>query len=153
MAVDTGPKQRKRRGPGQPFQRGQSGNPAGRRAGARNRTSALAMHLMDQDAEGVILALIKAARGGDVAAIRLVLERVAPLPRNRPVQFDMPGIMAPSDIVTALGAVAEAVAAGELSPEEGAAVAGILEAQRRAVETVEMEARIAALEQSREAPK
>ena len=44
-------------------------------------------------------------------------------------------------------AVAEHVAAGELSPEEGAAVAGILEAQRRAVETVEMEARITALEQ------
>ena len=56
----------------------------------------------------------------------------------------LPAIMAPSDIVAALGAVAEAVGAGELSPEEGAAVAGILEAQRRAVETVEMEAQIAA---------
>jgi hypothetical protein len=52
-----------------------------------------------------------------------------------------------------LGAVAGAVATGELSPEEGAAVAGILEAQRRAVETVEMEGRLAALEQSRETPR
>ena len=60
----------------------------------------------------------------------------------------LPAIMAPSDIVAALGAVADAVAAGELSPEEGAAVAGILEAQRRAVETVEMEVRITALEQA-----
>ena len=68
------------------------------------------------------------------------------------MQLDLPAILAPSDIVAALGAVTGAVAAGELSPEEGAAVAGILEAQRRAAETVEMEARIAALEQSREAP-
>jgi hypothetical protein len=30
----------------------------------------------------VILALIQAAKGGDVAAIKLVLERVAPLPRK-----------------------------------------------------------------------
>ena len=38
---------------------------------------------MDADAEPVILALIRAARGGDTTAIRMVLERVAPLPRNR----------------------------------------------------------------------
>jgi len=40
------------------------------------------------------------------------------------------------------------VATGELSPEEGAAVAAILEVQRRAVETVELERRLAALEQA-----
>jgi hypothetical protein len=50
MAVDTGGEQR-RQGPGKPFQRGQSGNPSGRRPGARNRTSALALKLMDADAE------------------------------------------------------------------------------------------------------
>jgi hypothetical protein len=60
MTADTGPKQRKRRGPGQPFQPGQSGNPAGRRPGARNRTSFLALQLMDAEAEPVILALIAA---------------------------------------------------------------------------------------------
>ena len=68
--------------PASRFSPGSAGNPNGRRAGARNRTSALALKLMDADAEPVILALIKAAKGGDVAAIRLVLERVAPL-RNR----------------------------------------------------------------------
>ena len=81
-----------------PFRPGQSGNPNGRRAGARNRVSALALRLMDADAEPVILALIKAAKGGDVAAIKLVLERMAPLPRNRPVQFDMPAIETAADL-------------------------------------------------------
>ena len=38
------------------------------------------------------------------------------------------------------------MAGGDLSPEEGQAVAAVLETQRRAIETAELEARIAALE-------
>ena len=98
-------------------------------------------------------AVVAAAKGGDMRAADILLRRLWPERKGRPVQMDLPAIMAPSDIVAALGAVADAVAAGELSPEEGAAVAGILDAQRRAVETVEILARIAALEQSREAPR
>jgi hypothetical protein len=45
-----------------------------------------------------------------------------------------------------MGAVTEAVAAGELSPDEGQAVAALLETQRRAIETAKLEERIAALE-------
>jgi hypothetical protein len=66
------------------------------------------------------------------------------------VLLDLPAILTPSDIVATLGAVAGAVSAGEISPEEGAAVAGVLEAQRRAAETADLEARIAQLEESRE---
>ena len=151
MADDTGDQQR-RRGPGQPFQPGQSGNPNGRRPGARNRTCALALKLMDADAEPVILALIRAAKGGDVAAIRLVLERVAPLPRNRPVQFHMPPIETPADLGEAMGAILQAAAGGELTPDEATAIAGLIETRRRTIETLELEQRIAALEQSRRAP-
>jgi hypothetical protein len=151
MAVDTGGEQR-RHGPGKPFQRGQSGNPNGRRPGARNRTSALALKLMDADAEPVILALIKAARGGDVAAIKLVLERVAPLPRNRPVQFDMPAIETSADLGAAMGAILQAAADGALAPDEATSIASLIETRRRTIETIELEARIAALEQSRETP-
>ena len=131
MAADTGGKQRKRRGPGQPFRPGRSGNPNGRRAGARNRTSALALKLMDADAEPVILALIKAAKGGDMAAIRLVLERVAPLPRNRPVQFDMPAIETAADLGEAMGAILQAAADGELTPDEAVSIASLIETRRR----------------------
>jgi hypothetical protein len=150
MAVDTGEEQR-RRGPGQPFQPGQSGNPNGRRAGARNRTTALALKLMDADAEPVILALIQAAKGGDVAAIRLVLERVAPLPRNRPVQFAMPAIETAADLGEAMGAILQAAADGELAPDEAMSIASLIETRRRTIETLELEQRIAALEQRRPA--
>jgi hypothetical protein len=107
---------------------------------------------MDADAEPVILALIRAAKGGDVAAIRLVLERVAPLPRNRPVQFHMPPIETPADLGEAMGAILQAAAGGELTPDEATAIAGLIETRRRTIETLELEQRIAALEQSRRAP-
>jgi hypothetical protein len=146
VAEETGEQQR-RRGPGQPFQPGQSGNPRGRRPGARNRVSALAQRLMDADAEPVILALIRAAKGGDVAAIKLVLERVAPLPRNRPVQFHMSPIETTADLGEAMGAIMQAAADGELSPDEAVSIASLIEPRRKALETLELEARIARLEQ------
>lgn len=145
MPADTGKEQG---GPHGRFRPGQSGNPNGRRAGARNRTCALALKLMDADAEPVILALIQAAKGGDVAAIRLVLERVAPLPRNRPVQFDMPAIETAEDLGEAMGAILQAAADGELTPDEAMSIASLIETRRRTIETLELEQRIAALEQA-----
>jgi hypothetical protein len=67
------------------------------------------------------------------------------------VLLDLSPIAKPGDIAGALGAVAGAAAAGEMSTEEGGVVASILETQRRAVETVEFERRLAALEQATKA--
>ena len=106
-------------------------------------TCALALRLMDADAEPVILALIQAAKGGDVAAIKLVLERVAPLPRNRPVQFDMPAIETAADLGEAMGAILQAAADGELTPDEATSIASLIETRRRTIETMELEQRIA----------
>ena len=58
----------------------------------------------------------------------------------------LPPVAAAADIPPALAAVIAAVADGELSPEEGQALGAMLELQRRAVETMELEQRLAALE-------
>lgn len=144
MTADTGKEQA-----GGRFQPGQSGNPGGRRAGARNRVSVLAQRLMDGDAEEVILALLKAAKDGDVSAIKLVLERVAPLPRNRPVHFAAPVIETAADLGNAMGAVLQGVAVGELTPDEAVSIASLVETRRRTIETLDLAARVAVLEQSK----
>jgi len=54
-----------------------------------------------------------------------------------------------ADVVKALSIVAAEMASGNITPEEAQAVAAVLEGKRRAVETVALEARIAALEQER----
>lgn len=128
------------------WKKGQSGNPRGRPQGSRNKATILAQSLMAGELEAVTKSVILAAMNGDMVAARLVLERLVPLRKGAPVTFDLPKIETAADVAAATGSVATAVAAGDLSPEEGQAVAGILEVRRKAIETVEHEARIAALE-------
>lgn len=107
---------------------------------------------MGEDAEAVTLAIIAQAKAGDMVAARLVLERVCPIRRGRPIQIDLPRIDSTADLLDAQGRVVAAVAAGDLTPEEGSALADILEAKRRAIETMELETRISALE-AKDVPK
>ena len=86
------------------------------------------------------------AEGGDVRAAEVVLSRLWPARKGRPVHLDLPDMQTPTDLAVALGAVAGAVGRGDVTPEEGSAVAAVLEAQRRAIETAQLEERLAALE-------
>lgn len=71
--------------------------------------------------------------------------------RDRPIKLDLPPIETAADLVKALGAVAQAMARGEITPSEAQAVSNVLEMRRRAIETTELEARLAALEGGRNA--
>ena len=57
-----------------------------------------------------------------------------------------PAVTDAAGVLEALAKITEATASGTITPDEGQALAGLLEAQRRAIETQELEARIAALE-------
>ena len=131
---------------GRPFRPGQSGNPAGRAKGVPNKMTALTTALLDGAAEDIVKAVIASAKAGDATAMRLCVERIMPLRRGAPVLLDLPPITAASDVPKAMAAIVEAVSTGVLSPEEGASVAGIVEANRKAIETADLESRIAALE-------
>jgi hypothetical protein len=128
------------------FAPGVSGNPAGKRLGTRARATRLAEKLMANDAEDVVKAVVAAAKGGDMTAARLVLDRIAPPCRGRRVRLALPPIVGAADLVKALAAVADAMARGVLSAEEAQAAAAVLEHHRKAVETFDLERRIAAIE-------
>ena len=142
--ANTGRKQAK----GQ-FAPGQSGNPKGKPAGSRHRLTTLAEKLMDAEAKGIIEAVIEAAKAGDMTAARLVLERIAPVRKGRPVAFDLPKIDTALDVLTALSAVIKAVSEGALTIDEAASVATLLETNRKALETVAIEDRLTALEKEK----
>jgi hypothetical protein len=89
---------------------------------------------------------------GDVTALRLCIDRIVPPRKGRLVRFAVPALRTPGDLVTALGSIVGAVGRGELTPEEGQAVAAVLNAQRQAIELVEIERRVAALEAHNEPP-
>ena len=63
---------------GRPFPKGESGNPAGRPKGARNRTTLLAEALLEDDAEPLMRKIIDDAMAGDRAARRFLASRLIP---------------------------------------------------------------------------
>jgi hypothetical protein len=117
---------KRRRARGRPFQKGRSGNPAGRPAGAQNRKTLAAALLLDGEAEALTRKAVELALDGDAMALKLCLERILPLCRERAVQFALPAIDSAADIAAAMKAVAAAVAEGAITPGEGETVARIL---------------------------
>jgi hypothetical protein len=132
---------------GRPFAKGQSGNPAGKQPGTRHRVTVLAEQLMADDAEGVVRKVIEAAMAGDMTAARLILDRLVPPRRGRPVALSLPEVIKASDVPAALAAVLVGMGSGELTPDEATAVSAVIEVQRRAIETAELDARLRALEE------
>ena len=134
------------RAPNGRFVAGGSGGP-GRPKGSRHRAQAALDAIGEAGAAEVLQAVLQAARSGDLRAASILLDRVWPARKGRAVEVELPAVANAADLVPALAAVAAAMARGELTPEEARAVAGVLEAQRKAIETAELEARVAALEQ------
>lgn len=128
---------------GRPFEPGNPGKPKG----VRNRATQVVEALMQGEVAAITRAVVEAAKGGDMVAARLILERLAPVRKGRPVQIELPPARDAVGVHAALATVTEAVGRGELTPEEGQAMAGLLETQRRSIETLDLERRIMALEQ------
>lgn len=132
---------------GRPWPKGMSGNPAGKSPGTRHLATRAVEQFLDDEAENLTRKCVEMALAGDVSAMRFCMERLAPVRRGRPVEIELPKIEGAADVLKALAAVVESVGNGGITPEEGAMMAGILEAKRKAIETVEIERRLAALEQ------
>jgi hypothetical protein len=122
---------------------------AGRPKGARHKTTLAVQELLDGEAEALTRKAIDLALGGDMAALRLCVERIAPARKDVPVTFDLPEIETAQDAVEAARSVLRAVAQGALTPLEADGVMKLVEGYRRAAETADLEARIEALEASR----
>ena len=134
------------------WQPGQSGNPAGRTKGSRHAALLALDAIGAEGAAAVLQSVVAAAQSGDMRAADILLRRLWPERKGRPVAVDVSALNSAEDLLKALGAVTGAVAAGDLSPEEGQAVAAIMETQRRAIETADLERRITALETKRPTP-
>src|SRR5713226_248592 len=128
------------------FQKGQSGNPAGRPPGSRNKKTLAAETLLEGELERLTREAIDRAMDGDALLLRLCITRLLPAPRGRRVQLDLAGGGEIADVAASLEATIRAVAEGVISPLEATDVAEIIEVQRRTVETLDLARRLAHLE-------
>jgi hypothetical protein len=145
MPADSQQMQVERNDDGQ-FVKGQSGNPAGRVLGSRNRATLMAEQFLDNQAYGLVQKALQLALDGDRAALRLCLGRVIGPRRQRPSEFALPPLKTAADAAPAMAAIAAAVADGAISSSEGCEFSQIVDSFLRALEAGEVEARLQRLE-------
>ena len=87
------------------------------------------------------------ALAGDGPVLRAILDRLCPPRKDGPVKMKLPPMQTAADLSAAMSSILAAVAAGQLTPSEAAALAGLVETHRRAIETAELAERIAKLEE------
>ena len=134
---------------GTKFAPGQSGNPAGKAKGPRNRTTLAIEALLEGEADALTRKAIEMAKEGDGPALRMCLDRLAPPRKDAPVCFDLSPIKSVADAVEASSALLSAVAGGDVTPDEAARIMSLLTSHKILVETGEFERRLEVLEAAR----
>ena len=125
------------------WEKGESGNPAGRPLGIRDKRSAM-RDLLVPHAEQLVSKAVELALAGDPTALRICIDRLIPPAKAKGDPVVLP---APSNSLAENGRnVIRALAHGTLSPEEAAEILRALAAQARILEIDEIEKRVAALE-------
>jgi hypothetical protein len=133
-----------KRGRGRPKEAGQS------RVGSYTRRFADSLgRLFAGEGDKIGQAVIRRASAGDMVAAKIVLDRIWPARKGRPVQLpDFPDIVTVADIPSAMLYVVRRVADGTLTSAEAADICAILTGYREAVETAEIAVRLAAIERA-----
>ena len=128
------------------FPKGASGNPSGRPVGSRNQSTMLAEQLLADDAGTLTGKVIELAKQGNLVALRLCIERLIPVRKERFLSFEPAPVKSAADLPAAFQSIFAAVAEGRITPGEGQVLAEILRSQAQTIEQVEMERRLQALE-------
>ncbi len=103
--------------------------------------------LLEGEHEALTRKAIEKALEGDMTALRLCLDRIAPPRKDAPISISLPPVSSAADAVVASSALLDAVAAGEVTPGEAGPVMALLVSHKAIVEAGDLERRITALEE------
>lgn len=124
------------------FSKGTSGNPAGRPKGTGSAQKL--RKLIEIHAPALIDKAVELALSGEVAALKLLLERLVPVMKPSELPIEIGGLE--GSLADQGRAVLEAVRKGEINPAQAAQLMQGVHAQARVVEVAELEHRISELE-------
>lgn len=120
----------------------------GRPKGSRHKVTLAVEALLEGEHEELTRKAIDKAKEGDMVALRLCLERIAPARKDAPIMVELPPVESAADAKAASTAILAAVASGDVTPSEGAAVMSLLVSHKLIIEATDFEHRLAALEES-----
>jgi hypothetical protein len=126
------------------FAKGNPGGPG--RPRSLSRKAVVLDELGAGVSEQVLQMIVDKALAGDLRAADMLLSRVWPTRRGRPIEIDATPVKDFPDLVPAVTDVMNAVLAGEMTPREGHDVSALLQTQCRAIEMVEFERRLVEVE-------
>ena len=127
--------------------RGRSAGPSHAPAPAATPASTnLATDFLARKAFQITRRLVRGAVRGNMKALRLCIERLVPMSRERALPVRIPAPEDALQITIALQAVFAGLGTGQITPGEAQKLAAILENQRKAIETCDLEDRLIALE-------
>ena len=121
----------------------------GKTKGARHKATMAVETLLDGQVDQLTQKAVDAALGGDMTAMRLCLERICPPRKDRPVLVDLPEMKGAEGATKVMAGILEAVAEGDITPDEARGLSSIVEVYRKTLETTELEMRLHALEQAK----
>jgi uncharacterized protein DUF5681 len=119
------------------FQPGQSGNPAGRPPGSRNKKTLAMEEELAERAHEAVDRIVLFAKGGNATAMRICAEWVRPTGTNRPLELGLPEVQCSDDARVALNIVLAAFARGEITVRQFPVVLGGLERAVRIAERIQ----------------
>jgi len=111
-----------------------------------NKSTLAVQTLLDGEAEALTRKAVELALQGNMAALRLCLERICPPRKERAVSVELPIIESAAELPRLTSAILAAVGRGELEPGQAAALASLATTHVNGLELDELERRISALE-------
>jgi hypothetical protein len=136
---------------GKPFQPGNKYG-CGRPPGSRNQVASVSHEILVEHAEILFKKCVHMALQENVTALRLCIERLEPILRQRVLRFKMPSLATMAGVDAASEAVIKGVARGRLTTEQGEAFTEMLEGRRKIIESAQFEPRLKAVEEAQQKP-
>jgi hypothetical protein len=108
--------------------------------GADQGTTLLTTSLAGGQGGELLRKVVEMALGGNVPMMEFLLDRI--LPKERPIQLELPDLDFADDSVDAMAKIVDAVSSGRITPREAADVAQLVSAFTRAIDITEAQAQI-----------
>ena len=112
---------------GRPFAQGNPGRPKG----SRNKATMAVEVLLEGEAEALSRKAIELALDGNMRALELCLERIAPVRKDRSISISLPDIGSNAGVVDAGDAIINAIICGDISLSEGEKLMALIDRQRQ----------------------